>query len=68
MPQDVFQIAKVSKILQIMEKGNAAQFKNKSLEEIDIDMNEVEVEKEDRQLSTVSRGKKKYFFRKPTLL
>lgn len=25
-----------------MEKGNAAQFKNKTLEEIDIDMNEIE--------------------------
>lgn len=59
MPQDVFQIAKVSKILQIMEKGNAAQFKNKSLDEIDIDMNEVENEDEDRQLSTVSSGRKK---------
>lgn len=27
-----------------MEKGNAAQFKNKSLEEIDINMEDVEIE------------------------
>lgn len=39
-----------------MEKGNAAQFKNKSLEEIDIDMNELEEENEDRQISTVLSG------------
>lgn len=25
-----------------MEKGNASQFKNKTLEEIDVDMNEIE--------------------------
>lgn len=31
-------MAKVSKILQLMETGNAAKFKNKSLDEIDIDM------------------------------
>lgn len=42
LPQDVYQIAKVSKILHIMEKGNAARFKNKSLEDIEIDMEEID--------------------------
>ncbi|KAJ8933287.1 hypothetical protein NQ314_014115 [Rhamnusium bicolor] len=42
LPQDVYQIAKVSKILLLMEKGNAAKYKNKTLEEIDIDMDEIE--------------------------
>lgn len=42
LPQDVHQVAKVSKILQLMEKGNAAQFKNKSLDEIEINMEYVE--------------------------
>ncbi|CAH0556796.1 unnamed protein product, partial [Brassicogethes aeneus] len=57
LPQDVYQIAKVSKILQIMEKGNAAEFKNKTLEEIDIDMNEIEsvLDKDDKmQNSNIS--------------
>ncbi|XP_068898893.1 uncharacterized protein [Tenebrio molitor] len=40
LPQDVYQTAKVSKILQMMEKGNATHFKNKSLDEIDININE----------------------------
>lgn len=30
LPEDVYQTAKVAKILQLMEKGNAAEFKNKS--------------------------------------
>ncbi|KAK4885601.1 hypothetical protein RN001_001872 [Aquatica leii] len=42
LPQDIYQVAKVSKILQLIEKGNIAQFKNKCLEEIDIDMESVE--------------------------
>ncbi|VEN48702.1 unnamed protein product, partial [Callosobruchus maculatus] len=41
LPQDIYQIAKVSKILQIMEKGNAANFKNRTLEEIDVDMDDI---------------------------
>lgn len=32
----------MSKILQMMEKGTALQFKNKSLEEIDIDMEDLD--------------------------
>ncbi|KAI4468115.1 hypothetical protein MML48_2g00008774 [Holotrichia oblita] len=42
LPQDIYQVAKISKILQLMEQGNAAQFKNKCLEEIDIDMENIE--------------------------
>lgn len=41
LPEDVYQVAKVSKILQITEKGKADKFKNKSLDEIDIDMEEI---------------------------
>lgn len=41
LPQDDYQVAKVSKILHIIER-DAAQFKNKSLEEIDIDMETIE--------------------------
>nr|CAI5869151.1 unnamed protein product [Callosobruchus analis] len=61
LPQDVYQIAKISKILQIMEKGSAAEFKNKTLEEIDIDMNETETIEEDDNgysHSTVTLGNK----------
>nr|CAI5864196.1 unnamed protein product [Callosobruchus analis] len=61
LPQDVYQIAKISKILQIMEKGSAAEFKNKTLEEIDIDMNETETIEEDdngNSHSTVTLGNK----------
>nr|CAH7730174.1 unnamed protein product [Callosobruchus chinensis] len=61
LPQDVYQIAKISKILQIMEKGSAAEFKNKTLDEIDIDMNETETIEEDddgNSHSTVTLGSK----------
>ncbi|RZC38111.1 uncharacterized protein BDFB_012102, partial [Asbolus verrucosus] len=49
LPQDVYQIAKVSKILQLMEKGNTTEFKNKSLDEIEIDMESVGDENEDEE-------------------
>lgn len=42
MPEDVYQCAKVSKILQMMEKGNTANFKDKCLDEIDVNMDEIE--------------------------
>lgn len=41
LPEDIYEIAKVSKILQIMDRGSAAEFRNKFLEEIDIDVNVV---------------------------
>lgn len=40
-------MAKVSKILQLMEKGNAADFKNKCLDEIDIDMDHIDSQEDD---------------------
>lgn len=41
MPDDVYQTAKVSKLLLLMTEGGAEQFKGKSLEEIDVDLNPV---------------------------
>lgn len=46
MPENVYQTAKVAKVLQLMEKGNAAEFKNKSLDEIDIDMSFADTDSE----------------------
>lgn len=40
LPDGIYQTAKISKLLLIMEKGGQSQFKGKSLEEIDIDMDE----------------------------
>ncbi|KAI4463010.1 hypothetical protein MML48_4g00011825 [Holotrichia oblita] len=39
LPDDVFQTAKISKLLLLMEKGEAAQYKGKKLDEINLDMN-----------------------------
>lgn len=51
LPEDIYQIAKVSKILQIMEKGCAADFKNKCLEEIDINVNEINFDSDEEVVS-----------------
>ncbi|CAG4942894.1 unnamed protein product [Parnassius apollo] len=40
LPDDVYQTAKISKLLILMEDGKADAFKRKTLEEIDLDMNE----------------------------
>lgn len=40
LPDGIYQTAKISKLLLIMEKGGPSEFKGKSLEEIDIDMEE----------------------------
>lgn len=40
LPDDVYQTAKLSKLLLLMERGEAAQFKGKTLNEIDVDMDE----------------------------
>ncbi|KAJ0172348.1 hypothetical protein K1T71_012321 [Dendrolimus kikuchii] len=40
LPDDVYQTAKISKLLILMEDGKADAYKGKSLEEIDLDMNE----------------------------
>jgi hypothetical protein len=43
LPDDVYQTAKISKLLLLMEKGEAAQFKGKTLDEINIDL-DIEVD------------------------
>lgn len=43
MPDDVFQTAKISKLLYLMEKGKVAQYKNMNLDEIELDLNEAVV-------------------------
>lgn len=40
MPDDVYQTATISKLLLLMEKGEANQFKGKSLSEIDLNLEE----------------------------
>lgn len=40
LPNDVYQTAKISKLLILMEKGNAGQFRGKSLDEIELDLEE----------------------------
>lgn len=44
LPENVYQTAKVAKILQLMEKGNADEFKNKSLDQINIDMDTADID------------------------
>lgn len=40
LPDDVYQTAKISKLLILMEDGKADAFRGKSLDEIDLDLNE----------------------------
>lgn len=40
LPDDVYQTARISKLLILMEKGEAGQFKGKSLDEINLDLDE----------------------------
>lgn len=40
LPDDVYQTAKIAKLLMLMERGDAGKYKGQSLEEIDVDMNE----------------------------
>jgi hypothetical protein len=56
-------VAKVSKILQLMEKGNAADFKNKSLDEIDIDMKNVEYEPDEESRYFNNTSNQNNFFK-----
>jgi hypothetical protein len=63
LPQDIYQVAKVSKILQLMEKGNAADFKNKSLDEIDIDMENVEYEPDEESRYFNNTSNQNNFFK-----
>lgn len=47
LPDDIYQTAKIAKLLMLMERGDAGKYKGKSLEEIDVDMNEEIVLDED---------------------
>nr|CAI5852085.1 unnamed protein product [Callosobruchus analis] len=40
LPDDIYQTAKISKIPMLMEKGEAAKYKGKTLEEIEINLEE----------------------------
>ncbi|KAF2895858.1 hypothetical protein ILUMI_10321 [Ignelater luminosus] len=40
LPDDVYQTAKISKLLLLMESGSAGDFKGQALDEIEIDMEE----------------------------
>ncbi|KAG5869611.1 hypothetical protein JTB14_023855 [Gonioctena quinquepunctata] len=42
LPNDVYQMAKVSKLLILNERGEASKYKGKTLDEIEIDLNVVE--------------------------
>ncbi|KAK4885650.1 hypothetical protein RN001_001921 [Aquatica leii] len=46
LPDDVYQTAKIAKLLVLMESGKAGSYKGKSLDEIEIDMEEEVVEDE----------------------
>ncbi|CAG9826873.1 unnamed protein product [Diabrotica balteata] len=47
LPDDIYQTVKISKLLLLMEKGKAGQFKGKSLEEIEINLEEDIMEDDD---------------------
>ncbi|CAH1153968.1 unnamed protein product [Phaedon cochleariae] len=47
LPNDVYQMAKVSKLLLLNEKGQAHKFKGKTLDDIEIDLDIVEEENSD---------------------
>lgn len=38
LPQDVYQTAKISKLLLLMEKGETANYSGKTLEDIDVEL------------------------------
>lgn len=40
LPDDIYQTAKISKVLLLMEKGNLGQYKGKNLDDININMDE----------------------------
>ncbi|CAH0563179.1 unnamed protein product [Brassicogethes aeneus] len=40
LPDDIYQTAKIAKLLVLMENGKAGQYKGKSLDEIEMDMEE----------------------------
>lgn len=40
LPDDVYQTAKIAKLLMLMEKGEAGKFKGKTLDEVNLDMDD----------------------------
>ncbi|KAL1516177.1 hypothetical protein ABEB36_000096 [Hypothenemus hampei] len=57
LPQDIYQTAKVAKILLLLEKGRGHQFKGKNLEEIELDKDvyysseeEAEIQDEEKEI------------------
>ncbi|KAL3281696.1 hypothetical protein HHI36_004902 [Cryptolaemus montrouzieri] len=52
LPQDIYQTAKVAKILILLEKGKGHQFKGKSLDEIVLD-EELTSDSDDEESNTV---------------
>ncbi|KAG5899432.1 hypothetical protein JTB14_033623 [Gonioctena quinquepunctata] len=49
LPDDVYQTAKISKLLLLMEKGEASQFKGKTLDEINLNLEEAIIEDSDSE-------------------
>lgn len=48
LPDDIYQIAKIAKILMLMERGEAAAYKGKTLEKIEVNLDEeIPMENED---------------------
>lgn len=54
LPDDVYQTAKISKLLMLMEKGEAGAYKGKRLDEIDINLEEEIVVNENEDADSVS--------------
>ncbi|VEN62581.1 unnamed protein product [Callosobruchus maculatus] len=58
LPSDVYQMAKVSKLLLLNEKGEASKYKGKSLDDIDIDLDVIEDgESSDEEDGTLGNNK-----------
>lgn len=53
LPDDIFQTAKIAKLLMLMERGDAAKYKGKTLEEIDVKMDEeIDLDRDDLSENT----------------
>ncbi|CAG9814234.1 unnamed protein product [Phaedon cochleariae] len=60
LPQDVFQTAKIAKLLLMMDKGEGANFKGRTLEEIDIHLDSLDGEDCAKIESDSGSGVKEY--------
>lgn len=52
LPDDIYQTTKISKLLYLMEKGDAAQYKGKDQDEMDLNLDEDLLENIDMQADT----------------